>query len=1122
MPTPPPAPRRNRAQQAQQAQQQNGQRSSANMASGPAGVDSSDDIDMRLLGGGDAATRARRSNMGFSDASSSFTFGPTARAAMPSSSRRPPEDHDALLHQLRGKSAGSVLRPPAGPSSPAAPQPKRNIFPPSSPFAPSRKGPGPTPSTPTGHHAGSGRSSAQSGHQDGSLSVLRDDDEANNSGLLELGPTSFKSLDFFGGGGGGGANGMRSRGGMGSTLSGRPSTQRDWAATTVDANGSIVEHSLSEVPEGDEDANEADMGEEAKAQLLGKLRLWRHDAMEHHLFDTAIFWGEKVFWMEENELQRPNDAYFLAKAYFLTHQYSRAQHLLTTPLPQLPTRAAGAKSEMPSSAPNGFQSHPEEDALEAALAGTRASSALPPGLLQRQQATSGFSSGAVPSGSDVDDEDADVEPEQRKRKDRDFTISGTGTGSEGNGGAASSVDGGSSDGRNSAAADSAPFRDGFESTDIGRHSKDFRMGSRKGRQPQKPTTSSDLPLPEPVYEAWKREQDDSLSAVRQAARSAGGQHSAGKALVDSSAACRFLAAKCLARLGKFGEALDLIGEETSRWNSGGKYGYSSPSSDGLLKVASSVCHLRGLIHFRLDNLDQAKEAFIEALRLDVKNYDAFATLVDGRLLSGPGEMASLLEGLQWQAQSAGDTGSFDFIKMCYTARLGKDAHEDAVRAAASRKALWDEFTTLQGSADLLCSLAQDLYSRRRYRDAFTVTTRILDLDPEHGQTIDLHVSCIASSPELMARERPRLFLLANRLVDEHPERASSWYAVGVWYIVGERWADARRYFSKATLLDPRHLPSWLCFAHSFSLEGESEQAILAYSSVVRNFPSVEHARVCVGSEHLRTGNLRLAHLFLDGGAGQDRFDGEEERGVLCYLEGNALGAIQHLERALHASEAIGEPQSHWLTTQLNLGWAYLKADRFDESVQAFFKAASLDAENVTACLGLAMARHKKGDLADAIGWYHEALAIEPRHPQATELLQTALDEYVESSSIQGGGGGGIDGSEGGKLGRLLGMMPKEVSSSDPLPSSLQQHRGSGGGESALGIGASVDQLSLNSRNSSSTSAAERYLQQVPQSADDSDSGMNMVTRVENSMRREGPDEEHEEEVSESVAMDETG
>lgn len=84
--------------------------------------------------------------------------------------------------------------------------------------------------------------------------------------------------------------------------------------------------------------------------MVDRMRLWRHDALMQHLYETAAFWGDKIVsWTSEyshdaiicvtshkTRSDDPNDAFWLAQTYFLTHQYSRAERLLTRPFPTSP------------------------------------------------------------------------------------------------------------------------------------------------------------------------------------------------------------------------------------------------------------------------------------------------------------------------------------------------------------------------------------------------------------------------------------------------------------------------------------------------------------------------------------------------------------------------------------------------------------------------------------------------------------------------------------------------------------------------------------------------------------------------------------------------------------------
>lgn len=63
--------------------------------------------------------------------------------------------------------------------------------------------------------------------------------------------------------------------------------------------------------------------------LIDRMRNWRNDGMTQHLYETAQFWGNKVFQIT----QEPNDAFWLAQAYFYTHEFTQAYKILTRPIP---------------------------------------------------------------------------------------------------------------------------------------------------------------------------------------------------------------------------------------------------------------------------------------------------------------------------------------------------------------------------------------------------------------------------------------------------------------------------------------------------------------------------------------------------------------------------------------------------------------------------------------------------------------------------------------------------------------------------------------------------------------------------------------------------------------------
>ncbi|GAA98873.1 uncharacterized protein L969DRAFT_88912 [Mixia osmundae IAM 14324] len=85
--------------------------------------------------------------------------------------------------------------------------------------------------------------------------------------------------------------------------------------------------------------------EEYDETMVDRMRSWRNDAMAQHLYSTAEFWGSKALAMTCNA----NDAFWLAQVHFLTHQYARAEKILSAPRVAIiedSVPAAGASMEL--------------------------------------------------------------------------------------------------------------------------------------------------------------------------------------------------------------------------------------------------------------------------------------------------------------------------------------------------------------------------------------------------------------------------------------------------------------------------------------------------------------------------------------------------------------------------------------------------------------------------------------------------------------------------------------------------------------------------------------------------------------------------------------------------------
>ncbi|KAG5646121.1 hypothetical protein DXG03_004360 [Asterophora parasitica] len=597
--------------------------------------------------------------------------------------------------------------------------------------------------------------------------------------------------------------------------------------------------------------------------MVDRMRLWRHDALMQHLYETAAFWGDKILsWTND-----PNDAFWLAQTYFMTHQYSRAERLLTRPFPTVPPQRP--TSPLPATNGHLFQS----------TKGKGREQDLPPPPLT-----------ALP------------------------------------------------------------------------------------RLPMGPGAMIEVP----------DEMQDRVSR-----------------LVDMSVACRYLAAQCQVRQGNWAEATEMLGE-ANPFRDSGRSGPAIPNVDGgikvtfsflstftslwcFVKVEASMCHLRGILMLKINRGDQAKQCFMEALALDVKCYDAFEQLVTGEMMT-PDEEWEFVQGLAYTSQTPQDA---EFVQLIYTCRLRKYKH--ATEHALTRQRLIDDYG-LADNPDVLYSFADALYANFRWADCFVITTRILGLVSIHNATMPLHIACMYHLSHLHSK----LFILAHEMVDREPENPISWYAVGVWYLSGGKWAQARQYFSKTSLMDPRFGPAWIAFAHTFALEGEHDHAVTAYSTCARMFTGSHLPLMFVGMENIMLSNHALADEALN--AANSMCDGDpllvNEMGVMAYNHSEFQRAADLFLRALELAQVTQTSQKSWSTTYLNLGTCYRKLKRLKEAKEAYQKVLELDSRHSMALGFLGLVHHLMGELDKAIIKYHEALSIDPINPHVLELLNMALEANV--------------------------------------------------------------------------------------------------------------------------------
>lgn len=473
-----------------------------------------------------------------------------------------------------------------------------------------------------------------------------------------------------------------------------------------------------------------------------------------------------------------------------------------------------------------------------------------------------------------------------------------------------------------------------------------------------------------------------------------------------------------------------------------------------------MCYLRGLCFAKQNAFDRARECYKDAVRIDVQCFEAFDQLMKNSLMT-PNEEFEFLESLDFDSVVSPDPAvsqeAAHFTKMLYTTRLSKYSSPAVLNDATETLST---HYNLADNPDILLSRAETLFTQCRFAEALELTSSVLSTAQVSQTTTPnspaqihlghppalypLHLACLYETGATNS-----LFLLAHTLADHAPEEPYTYLAIGVYYLSVSKIAEARRYFSKASLMNPHSAPAWIGFAHTFAAEGEHDQAIAAYSTAARLFQGSHLPQLFLGMQHLALNNMSLAHEYLcaaysmSTGSGSDSnftiptnpssglpaLGGDplvlNELGVVLYHQNHLEGAVELFRQSLALASSLHCEPGAWVATRANLGHALRRVGRFLEALNKFDECLRIGAGG--ASLGYSpflggSGGSASGVASSGVGGYEDRGLIGSLHTsRGLVLLElgrtldavTTLHEAVRVLGASGGdaaGGAGIAGT----------------------------------------------------------------------------------------------------------------
>lgn len=461
-------------------------------------------------------------------------------------------------------------------------------------------------------------------------------------------------------------------------------------------------------------------------------------------------------------------------------------------------------------------------------------------------------------------------------------------------------------------------------------------------------------------------------------------------LVTINIMCRYLVALCYVQLQKYEEALDIVGETNPFADESISEEefmiQQKQQSDGGVKLESSLCYLRGKIYCALNNFEKARESFKEAVKVDIKNFEAFDILTSRYLLT-PQEEWDFINELDFSILDDNE----EIIKNFYTLKLSKLVNTDRIKE--SQQLLSVEYN-LDSNLDVVCSQVELLHLKGKFDECLDVCEQYLSKDSFNLKLLPTYITCLF---ELSAKNK--LFLLSHKLAENLPKSPITWFSVATYYLTMNKVNQARKFFSKASILDPTFAPAWLGFAHTYAIEGEQDQALAAYSTAARFFPGSHLPYLFLGMQYMTSNTLSLAEEYFNLSYDICPTDPLllNEMGCLYYKKEEFDKSKKYLNRALEEIKDVSPTSKTAISIQTNLGHTYKRLGENERAIKCFRYILEDSERDSDVYCTLGFLYLKTNQLEKAIDYLHKSLAVCPSNRYASDLLHHALELNVSLS-----------------------------------------------------------------------------------------------------------------------------
>ncbi|KAI8988617.1 hypothetical protein BDF20DRAFT_856762 [Mycotypha africana] len=451
------------------------------------------------------------------------------------------------------------------------------------------------------------------------------------------------------------------------------------------------------------------------------------------------------------------------------------------------------------------------------------------------------------------------------------------------------------------------------------------------------------------------------------------------ALLNTSVKFRYLAGLCSIALGHAEDALAYLGRENPFKDTDSQADYDAEDRF----TAAVMCLARGKAFMLAHEEAKARECFKEALKIDVKCYDALLLLIQNNMLDEKTDW-EFVETLSYD-EHCGSLATF--FRYMYRIKMKKQ----------TLHATPTEMKLLEDSVDVKLNKAMKLHRESRLTECFKVCEDLKEQDPYFKEAIPLRLDCLYK-----LGLKTELYEYAKHLVDKMNKSEIAWHAVGLYYLYVKNSDKAQQFFKQALQINRLFQQSWLGLGHAFAAVNNYEEAIEAYTTCSKLIPGSHLPLMYLAEQHLERNDIQKAGEIYQRSLEKSDDDPYlyEKYGMYYYKIENYEEARKYLQRALrHAKRLKIEDENLWVKIWCDLGNVYQHPpfQNYQNALRCCRNALLRNPRDADAHTTAGKIYHSEGNYAKAIAEYHEALHYtEKGSREIQQLLDKALEMQAKS------------------------------------------------------------------------------------------------------------------------------